>query len=227
MKIDVVTIFPNEVDLALSYSIIKRARQNGLVEINFVNPRDFTKDKHRTVDDKPYGGGSGMVLMPDPLYKAIKKVRRKNSYVVLLTPRGRVYNQQIAEALSTKKHIIFVCAHYEGYDERIVKFVDDEISIGDFILTGGEPACICIIDSIVRLIDGVIKDDSRKNESFNNFLLEYPQYTRPAIWKKMKVPDVLLSGNHKEIEKWRKSKSIEITKKRRPDLYRKYVMEVK
>jgi tRNA (guanine37-N1)-methyltransferase len=227
MKIDVVTIFPNEVDLALSYSIIKRARQNGLVEINFVNPRDFTKDKHRTVDDKPYGGGSGMVLMPDPLYKAIKKVKRKNSYVVLLTPRGSVYNQQIAETLSTKKHIIFVCAHYEGYDERIVKFVDDEISIGDFILTGGEPACICIIDSIVRLIDGVIKDDSRKNESFNNFLLEYPQYTRPAIWKKMKVPDVLLSGNHKEIEKWRKAKSIEITKKRRPDLYRKYVMEVK
>jgi tRNA (guanine37-N1)-methyltransferase len=227
MKIDVVTIFPNEVDLALSYSIIKRARQNGLVEINFVNPRDFTKDKHKTVDDKPYGGGSGMVLMPDPLYKAIKKVKRKNSYVVLLTPRGRVYNQQIAEALSTKKHIIFVCAHYEGYDERIVKFVDDEISIGDFILTGGEPACICIIDSIVRLIDGVIKDDSRKNESFNNFLLEYPQYTRPAIWKKMKVPDVLLSGNHKEIEKWRREKSIEITKKRRPDLYRKYVMEVK
>jgi tRNA (guanine37-N1)-methyltransferase len=227
MKIDVVTIFPNEVDLALSYSIIKRARQNGLVEINFVNPRDFTKDKHKTVDDKPYGGGSGMVLMPDPLYKAIRKVKRKNSYVVLLTPRGRVYNQQIAEALSTKKHIIFVCAHYEGYDERIVKFVDDEISIGDFILTGGEPACICIIDSIVRLIDGVIKDDSKKNESFNNFLLEYPQYTRPSIWKKMKVPDVLLSGNHKEIEKWRREKSIEITKKRRPDLYRKYVMEVK
>jgi tRNA (guanine37-N1)-methyltransferase len=227
MKIDVVTIFPNEVDLALSYSIIKRARQNGLVEINFVNPRDFTKDKHKTVDDKPYGGGSGMVLMPDPLYKAIRKVKRKNSYVVLLTPKGRVYNQQIAEALSTKKHIIFVCAHYEGYDERIVKFVDDEISIGDFILTGGEPACICIIDSIVMLIDGVIKDDSKKNESFNNFLLEYPQYTRPAIWKKMKVPDVLLSGNHKEIEKWRREKSIEITKKRRPDLYRKYVMEVK
>jgi tRNA (guanine37-N1)-methyltransferase len=204
MNIDVITIFPKELDLALSYSIIKRARESGIVEINFVNPRDFTKDKHKTVDDKPYGGGSGMVLMPDPLYKAIKKVKRKNSYVVLLTPRGRVYNQQIAEALSTKKHIIFVCAHYEGYDERIVKFVDDEISIGDFILTGGEPACICIIDSIVRLIDGVIKDDSRKNESFNNFLLEYPQYTRPAIWKKMKVPDVLLNGNHKEIEKWRR-----------------------
>ena len=227
MKIDVITIFPKELDLALSYSIIKRARESGIVDINFVNPRDFTKDKHKTVDDKPYGGGSGMVLMPDPLYKAIKKVKRKSSYVVLLTPRGRVYNQKIAEELSTKKHIIFVCAHYEGYDERITEFVNDEISIGDFILTGGEPACICIIDSIVRLIDGVIKDDSKKNESFNNFLLEYPQYTRPAIWKKMKVPDVLLSGNHKEIEKWRKEKSIEITKKRRPDLYRKYLMEVK
>jgi len=227
MKIDVITIFPKELDLALSYSIIKRARESGIVDINFVNPRDFTKDKHKTVDDKPYGGGSGMVLMPDPLYKAIKKVKRKSSYVVLLTPRGRVYNQKIAEELSTKKHIIFVCAHYEGYDERITEFVNDEISIGDFILTGGESACICVIDSIVRLVDGVIKDDSRKNESFNNFLLEYPQYTRPAIWKKMKVPDVLLSGNHKEIEKWRKEKSLEITKVRRPDLYKKYLMEVR
>jgi tRNA (guanine37-N1)-methyltransferase len=227
MKIDVITIFPKELDLALSYSIIKRARESGIVDINFVNPRDFTKDKHKTVDDKPYGGGSGMVFMPDPLYKAIKKVKRKSSYVVLLTPRGRVYNQKIAEELSTKKHLIFVCAHYEGYDERIVKFVDDEISIGDFILTGGEPACICVIDSIVRLVDGVIKDDSRKDESFNNYLLEYPHYTRPKIWKNMKVPDVLLSGNHKEIEKWRKEKSLEITKVRRPDLYKKYLMEVR
>jgi tRNA (guanine37-N1)-methyltransferase len=227
MKIDVITIFPKELDLALSYSIIKRARESGIVEINFVNPRDFTKDKHKTVDDKPYGGGSGMVLMPDPLYKAIKKARRKNSYVVLLTPRGRVYNQKIAEELSTKKHLIFVCAHYEGYDERITEFVNDEISIGDFILTGGEPACICVIDSIVRLVDGVIKDDSKKDESFNNYLLEYPHYTRPKIWKNMKVPDVLLSGNHKEIEKWRKEKSLEITKVRRPDLYKKYLMEVR
>lgn len=222
MKIDVVTLFPEMVDKPLSLSIIGRAREKGLLKINFVNPRDFTEDKHRTVDSKPYGGGSGMVMMVEPLYKAISKVKKRNSYVVLLTPRGRVFNQSVAKELLAKKHIVLVCGHYEGFDERIAYYADDEISIGDFVLSGGEPAAVCVIDSVGRLVDGVIKKESREEESFKDYLLEFPHYTRPAVWKGKKVPDLLLSGDHDKIKKWRFEKSLEITKKRRPDLYEKY-----
>lgn len=225
MKINVITLFPQVVDTFLSYSIIGRAREKKLVEVKFINPRDFTTDKHKTVDDAPYGGGSGMVLMAEPFYKALKKAGK--SYKILLTPRGKLFNQQKAIEISKKKNITLLCAHYEGIDERITKFIDEEISIGDYILTGGEPAAICVIDAVVRLIKGVINCDSLKSESFNDYLLEYPHYTRPAVWRKMKVPDVLLSGNHKEIENWRKEQSLKITKEKRPDLFKKYLEVVK
>ncbi|MEF3279996.1 MAG: tRNA (guanosine(37)-N1)-methyltransferase TrmD [Elusimicrobiota bacterium] len=227
MTIDVVTLFPEMVDFPLSLSIIGRARKKGLLKLGFVNPRDFATDNHKTVDSKPYGGGSGMLLMADPVYKAISKVRRKNSYVILLTPKGKVFNQKLAFNLLSKKHIVLICGHYEGIDERISGFIDDEISIGDFILSGGEPAAICFIDCIARLIDGVINKESAKNESFSEYLLEPPQYTRPFIWRNKRVPKVLLSGNHKEIAMWRFKKSIEITRRKRPDLYKKFLEKSK
>ncbi|MCX7905887.1 MAG: tRNA (guanosine(37)-N1)-methyltransferase TrmD [Elusimicrobiales bacterium] len=223
MKFDVVCLFPEIVDYSLSFSIIGKARKKGLIEIGFVNPRDYTVDRHKTIDEKPYGGGCGMVLIAEFVWRAIESVRKGNSYVVLLTPKGRVFNQTIAKEFSKLKHIILVCGHYEGIDERINKYVDDEISIGDYVLTGGELAAACIIDSVSRLVKGVIKDSSLDEESFCNFLLEYPHYTKPRIWKGIKVPDILLSGNHKEIAKWRYEKSLEITKNRRPDLYEKYM----
>lgn len=218
MKVDVITLFPEMVDLPLSYSIVKRAREDRLLKLGFLNPREFAVDRHKTVDQKPYGGGSGMLLMAEPFYKAIKKLSKKNSRVILLTPAGKVFNQKKALQLSKEKHIILVCAHYEGIDERISNYVDEKISIGDFILTGGEPAAVCIIDAVTRLLKGVIKADSLENESFNGNLLEAPQYTRPNVWRGHKVPDILLSGNHKKIEKWRKEESLKLTKKNRPDL---------
>ncbi|NLH39165.1 MAG: tRNA (guanosine(37)-N1)-methyltransferase TrmD [Elusimicrobia bacterium] len=227
MKIDVVTLFPEIVDFPLSKSIMGRARLNGLLKIGFVNPRDFASDRHKTVDEKPYGGGSGMLLMAEPFYKAVQKVKKKSSHTVLLTPRGRVFNQRISEELSLKKHLILVCGHYEGIDERISCCIDDEISIGDFILSGGEPAAVCIIDSISRLLDGVIKRESREEESFSEYLLEFPQYTKPRVWKKQSVPDVLLSGDHKKVEEWRMERAMEITRTRRPDLYKEYLKSKK
>ncbi|MCX7641206.1 MAG: tRNA (guanosine(37)-N1)-methyltransferase TrmD [Elusimicrobiales bacterium] len=223
MKFDVISLFPEIVDYSLSFSIIGKARKRGLIEIGFINPREFTSDKHKTVDGKPYGGGSGMVLMAEFVWRAIDRVRKKNSYVVLLTPRGRVFNQKIAKEFSKIKHIVLVCGHYEGIDERISKFIDDEISIGDFILSGGELAAACIIDTVSRLVSGVIKHESLNEESFCDYLLEYPHYTKPRVWKGMKVPDVLLSGNHAKIREWRYKKSIEITQKKRPDLYKEYI----
>ncbi len=223
MKVDIVTLFPEAVDAALSYSIIKRAREKDLLKLGFVNPRDFTKDAHRTVDDKPYGGGSGMLLMAEPVYQAINKIRKKGSYVILLTPRGRIFNQNIAKELIKKKHIILVCGHYEGIDERIRDYVDDEISLGDFILSGGESCAICIVDTITRLIKGVIREESHREESFEDFLLEFPQYTRPRLWRGKTVPDILFSGNHKKIKEWRMEQAIKITKERRPDLYKRYI----
>ncbi len=225
MRFDVITLFPEIVDYPLSFSIIGRARKKGLIKIGFVNPRQFATDKHRTVDDRPYGGGSGMVIIAEFVFKALSKVKRKNSYTVLLTPRGRVFNQQIAKEYSSKKHMILICGHYEGIDDRITKFVDDELSLGDFILSGGEIAAVCVIDCVSRLVKGVIRDESICDESFSNGLLEYPHYTRPAVWRGMRVPDVLLSGDHKSIAKWRFEKSCEITKKFRPDLYERYLNE--
>jgi len=227
MKIDVITLFPEMVDYPLSLSIVQRAREKGLLNIAFINPREFARDAHKSVDDKPYGGGNGMVLMAEPIYKGIKKVERKDSYIILLTPHGRVFNQSIAIELSKKKHLIFICAHYEGYDERISDYVDDEISVGDFTLSGGEPACVCIIDSVARIVDGVIKKESVDEESFSNYLLEFPHYTRPRVWRNKKVPDILLSGNHIRIKEWRHKMSVEITKNRRPDLYLKYLENIK
>lgn len=223
MRFDVIALFPEIVDYPLSFSIIGRVRKKGIIEIGFVNPRDFTKDKHHTVDDKPYGGGSGMLIMCQPLYDAIKSVRKKNSYVVLLTPRGRLFNQEIAKSYSKKKHIILICGHYEGVDERITRYVDDELSVGDYVLSCGEIAAVCVIDAVSRLLPGSLSDGSLDYESFSNGLLEYPQYTKPQVWHGMRVPDVLLSGNHKNILEWRLKKSIEITKQRRPELYDKYI----
>jgi len=222
MRIDLVTLFPQAVKALLEASVTGRAVKKGLVEIGYLNPREFAADKHKTVDDKPYGGGSGMLLMAEPFYLAVKKLKKKGSRVILLSPRGKVFNQQKAASLAALNHLILVCAHYEGIDERISCCVDEEISLGDFILTGGEPAAVCVADATIRLIPKVLNEGSLKNESFNDGLLEAPQYTRPAVWRRKKVPQVLLSGNHAEIEKWRQEQSLEVTAERRPDLLERF-----
>lgn len=218
MKIDILTLFPLMFTEVLSESIIKRAIEKNKVEINIINIRDFTNLSGNQVDDTPYGGGSGMVLMCDPVFKAIESVKTKDSHVIMLTPSGSVYNQKKAIELSKLKHIILLCGHYEGFDERIKTIVDEQISIGDFILTGGEIPAMIITDSIVRLIDGVITKGSLESESFNDNLLDYPVYTKPRVYKGMEVPEVLLSGDHKKIEEYRQSERIRITKENRPDL---------
>ena len=219
MKIDVLTLFP-EMFAPLSKSIIVRARQKGIIEINIHNIRDFSKDKHKKCDDEPFGGGAGMVMTPQPLYDAIMSLKRDNSYVVLTSPRGKTFNQKICKEYSKLEHIIFVCGHYEGIDERVIELcIDEEMSIGDFVLTGGEIPAMAMIDSISRYVEGVLGNlESLQEESFSSGLLEYPQYTRPAEFMGLKVPDVLLSGNHAEIKKYRTEMAKEITKKRRPDL---------
>jgi tRNA (guanine37-N1)-methyltransferase len=205
----------------LNESIIKRALDKNLVEINIHNLRDFSKDVHKRVDDYPYGGGQGMVLMIEPVYDAIKEYKDDDSTVILMTPQGTVFKQKIAYDLSLKKHLIIVCGHYEGFDERIRSLVDMEISIGDFVLTGGEIPSMVITDSIVRLIDGVIEKESHQNDSFNNNLLDYPVYTKPRSFMGMDVPEVLLSGHHKNILEYRLNEQIKRTKERRPDLIEK------
>ena len=219
MKIDVLTLFP-EMFSPLSQSIIGRARQKGIIEINIHNIRDFSKDKHKKCDDAPFGGGAGMVMTPQPLYDAIMSLKKDNSFVVLTSPRGKTFNQKICRHYSKFEHIIFVCGHYEGIDERVIELcIDEEISIGDFVLTGGEIPAMAMIDSISRYVEGVLGNlDSLQEESFSSGLLEYPQYTRPAEFMGLKVPEILLSGNHAEIEKFRREKAIEITKNRRPDI---------
>lgn len=220
MRIDILTLFPEMFDGFLNTSIIKRALEKGLVDINLINFREYSNDSHKKVDDTPYGGGSGMVLMIEPIYNALMDIKRDDSKVVLLTPGGKVYNQKMAYEFSNIKHLIIICGRYEGFDDRIRNIVDLEISIGDFILTGGEIPSMIIADSVVRLIKGVISEDSLLSESFNidNNLLDYPTYTKPQEFLGMKVPDVLLSGDHKKIEEYRKSESIRITKEKRPDL---------
>ena len=199
-------------------SIIKRAILEGKVEINIHNIRDYTKDPHKKVDDTPYGGGAGMVLMCQPIFDAVKDLKTKDSKVILLTPAGTLYKQKIALDLSHEKHLIIICGHYEGFDERIKTICDLEISIGDYVLTGGEIPCMVLIDSITRLLDGVIKKESYQNESFTTNLLDYPTYTKPRVYVGLEVPEVLVSGNHKEINKWRYERQLEITSKVRPDL---------
>ncbi len=224
MKIFIVTAFPGFFDGPLSESIIKRARENKIVEIECYDLRDFASDKHRQVDDYPYGGGPGMILKPEPFFKAVQHITdtRKliNPEIILTTPQGKTYNQQTAKALALKKEMILLCGHYKGVDERVREYLaTDEISIGDYILSGGELAAMVIVDSVVRLLPGAIGDfDSAKSDSFEDGLLEGPQYTRPENLNGMKVPEVLLSGHHAEIEKWRKEQSLRRTRERRSDL---------
>lgn len=221
MKIDILTLFPNIFNGFLNESIIKRAIENKKVTINIHNIRDYSKDKHKKVDDYGFGGGKGMVLMPQPIYDAVESIKKDYSKVILLTPQGITYKQTIAYDLSKEKHLILICGHYEGFDERIRNLADIEISIGDFILTGGEIPSMVITDSIVRLLDGVIEEESHKFESFNNNLLDYPVYTKPVDFRGMKVPDVLLSGHHENIAKYRYNEQLKRTLEKRPDLLEK------
>ena len=203
MQIDILTLFPEMFKGFISESIIKRAIDNEKVKINIINFRDYTEDPHGKVDDTPFGGGAGMVLRIEPIYNALEKIKTDDSYVILLTPRGKTFDQSKARELTIKKHIILICGHYEGFDERIRSLVDEEISIGNFILTGGELPAMMISDAVIRLLKGVISDESLESESFTNDLLDYPVYTKPRDFKGMKVPDVLLNGDHAKIEKYR------------------------
>ena len=218
MKFDVLTLFP-EMFEPLNSSIIGRAKEKNLIQINLINIRDFSKDKHKKVDDTPYGGGAGMVMMPDVVYDAYKSVEDKNAKVIYMSPQGKKLTQKKVEELAKQEHLIILCGHYEGIDQRVIdKIVDEEISIGDYVLTGGEIPAMVLIDSVSRYNSGVIAEESIEEESFANGLLEYPQYTRPEVFEGVKVPEVLLSGHHANIEKWRKEKALEITKLKRPDL---------
>ncbi len=225
MKISILTLFPEMFDI-FNHSIIGKAKSNGIVEIEAINIRDFTLNKHKKVDDYPYGGGAGMVMTPQPLVDAIRNTKTNNKgKVIFLGPRGKTFNQKMARELSKEDELVFVCGHYEGIDERVYKHIDMEISLGDFILTGGEMAAIPVIDSILRLKSGVLgKEESYEDESFSEGVLEYPQYTRPEDFEGDKVPEVLLSGHHENIRKWRRAKSLIITKERRKDLYDKLIL---
>ena len=218
MKIDVLTLFPGMYDNFLSESIIKRAIDNKKVIVNIHNIRDYTVYKNNQVDDYPFGGGSGMVLMCDPIFRAIDTLKEEDTIVIMMTPSGKLYKESTALDLSKKRHLIILCGHYEGFDERIKSIVDLELSIGDYILTGGELPSMVVMDSIIRLVDGVISRDSLTNESFNDNLLDYPNYTKPVEYRGMKVPEVLLSGHHANIAKYRKEEQIRLTKENRPDL---------
>ena len=218
MKIDILTLFPKMFEGFITESIIKRAIESGKVEINIHNFRDYSTDPHQKVDDYGFGGGPGMVLMPQPIFDAVEDIKTEDSFIILMTPQGVKYSQKVARDLTIHKHIIIICGHYEGFDERIRSLADMEISIGDFVLTGGEIPSMAVCDSIIRLLDGVIDSDSKQEESFEDNLLDYPVYTRPADFRGMKVPEVLLSGHHANINKWRLEEQIKRTKERRPDL---------
>lgn len=218
MRIDILTLFPNMFEGILSESIIKRAIENNKVEINLIDFRKYSKLSNNQVDDTPYGGGAGMVLRCEPIFDCIDDIKTIDSKIIMMTPDGNTYNQKIAYDFSKFKHLIIICGHYEGFDERIRTLCDYEISIGDYVLTGGEIPAMILTDSIVRLLSGVINEDSLENESFTNGLLDYETYTKPREYRGMKVPDVLLSGDHKKIEEFRKGSQIRKTKKRRSDL---------
>ena len=218
MKIDILTLFPNMFEGFKTESIIKRAIEKGKVEINIIDIRDFTPYKNNQVDDYQFGGGGGMIMMCEPVFNAVESIKTDDSCIVLLTPRGKTYNQKKAYEFKEKKHIIIICGHYEGFDERIYSLADELVSIGNFILTGGELPAMMISDSIIRLIDGVITDTSLEYESFNDNLLDYPVYTKPREFRGMSVPEVLISGNHKLINEFRESERKRITKEYRDDL---------
>ena len=254
MKIDILTLFPEMFD-AINYSILERAVKSGVLEINLVNIRDFSLDKHKKVDDTPFGGGAGMVMTCQPLFDAIKSVLNpeelalyqklnekyiskkdiksllntsKDFEVIYMSPRGEKFEQKIVTELAKYKHIVVVCGHYEGIDQRVIDYFNmKEVSIGDYVLTGGELPAMVLIDSVSRYVEGVLSEGSTDEESFSNGLLEYPQYTKPRVFEGVEVPEILTNGNHKEIAKWKLAESIEITKKRRPDLYRKYKNSLK
>ena len=225
MKIDVLTLFPEMFTGVISSSIIKRAIDDKKIEINLHNFRDYSKDIHHKVDDTPYGGGCGMILTCQPIFDCVNDLKDDESTVILLTPDGTPYKQEIANNLVKLKHLIIICGHYEGFDDRIRSICDMEISIGDYVLTGGEIPAMVLIDSVTRLIDGVINKESYQNDSFYNGLLDYPQYTKPREYNGLKVPDVLLSGNHKEIEKYRMEAALEKTRTRRCDLLKEDVSD--
>lgn len=220
MKIDILTLFPNIFAGPLTESIIKRAQESKIVEINIRDLREYTKDKHRTADDKPYGGGVGMVLKPEPIFEAIDRLNETGAKLILMSPQGVKFSQSLAKDLSLEKNLVFICGHYEGVDERIrTGLKPQDISIGDYILTNGSLAAMVVIDAVVRLIPGVLGNPkSSLNESFSDGLLEYPQFTRPSEYRGMKVPFELLSGDHKMIEKWRRKQAVIRTKEKRPDL---------
>lgn len=220
MKFDVISLFPELIELYTNNGIIGRAVENGLFEIDCVNLRDYSEDKHKKVDDYPYGGGPGMLLKPEPMFKALDTIKKHNSYIIYLSPKGNLFNQKKAKELSEQEHVVLIAGHYEGIDQRIIdKYVDEEISMGDYVLTSGELPVLLIVDAVGRLIPGVLgSDESSVEESHSNNLLEYPQYTRPESYLGLDVPEVLLSGHHKKIEEWRRFKAIEITLKRRPDI---------
>ena len=220
MKFDVLTLFPEMFDV-LKQSIIGKAQEKELIDINLINIRDFSNDKHKKVDDTPYGGGAGMVLTCQPIFDCINSIKTPDSKVIMLTPDGIPYKQTQAYNLSKEKHLILLCGHYEGFDERIRSIVDLEVSIGDYVLTGGEIPALVLVDSIVRLIPGVIEEKSHIEDSFNDNLLDYPTYTKPRVYKEMEVPDVLLSGDHKKIDEFRQKMRYNRTKERRPDLLEK------
>ena len=218
MKFDVLTLFPESFE-PIKQSILGRALEKNLISLNLINIRDFSKDKHKKVDDTPYGGGAGMVIKPDVVYDAYKSIEDKNAKVIYLSPQGNVLNQKKVESLSKEEHLILLCGHYEGIDQRVIdEIVDEEISIGDYVLTGGEIPAMVLIDSVSRYVEGVLTKESIKEESFSNNLLEYPQYTRPEVFLDKKVPEVLLSGHHENIRKWREEQSLNNTYQKRPDL---------
>ena len=222
MKFDILTLFPEMFEI-LNESIIGKAKEKSLIEINLINIRDFSKDKHKKVDDTPYGGGAGMVMMPDVVYDAYSSIKdRENAKVIYLSPQGKTLNQEKVKELSKENHLILLCGHYEGIDQRVLdEIVDEEISIGDYVLTGGELPAMVLVDSVSRYVEGVLKAESIEEESFSNNLLEYPQYTRPEEFRGKRVPEVLISGHHENIKKWREEKALEVTKKKRPDLLNK------
>jgi tRNA (guanine37-N1)-methyltransferase len=230
MKIDVVTIFPKMFSPVLDESIIKRAQHKGLVKINIHDLRDYSKDKHRKIDDRPFGGGPGMVFRPGPIFRAVESIKNarckmQDAKVILLSPQGKRLDQRTAKRLSKSKHLILICGHYQGVDERVrQRLVTDEISIGDYVLTCGELPAMVLIDALVRLIPGVLgKEDSLHLESFTKAVLEHPQYTRPAVFRRMPVPKILLSGNHNSINKWRRTMALKVTRRKRPDLLKRKV----
>ena len=222
MKISILTLFPEMFDAVLNQSILKRARDKGLNDIEIINIRDFSKDKYHHVDDTPYGGGAGMLLQIEPIDLALQSVRSDNSFVLLTSPKAKPFNQLKAREYANKEHIVIVCGHYEGFDARVETLVDDRLSIGDFILTGGELAAMVVVDSVVRLLNDAISKDSLDVESFDNNLLEYPQYTKPPVYKGMKVPDVLLSGHHKNIQRYRLKEALKDTLRYRSDLLKNH-----